>query len=1800
MFNYIYNGSRLVLTILAVGVITSNSITLANLNHKDSKGNTCPLLQRTAFECPYLCAKSFDLCPDWTTQKACSSGLQRCPDGKCHKSCHKVINPCLCNKKPIEVKVPYITCPQPENSTVTIDNFNATTKLAQLFLACSIKIGILPNTTTIKSPEFLTKEIYANKTTTNDIGWSDCKLTLKNKLNYNEPQFLVFYFLIGLTGITVAIWQMYKSGYERRRGRIAGRESVTQIFELSKDGDNPFSKFISVKDKSNLSPLRFTGYSDSRFGTAAMVVYVGVLAAWNLFFWIAIIANFNLFSSQHISIFRSETNNIPIFALTWSLTTIWLFFITVATQRTRNYFRLRTPLYDAKYVLVEWARIKKEHSRKKRRFLKQLFRISTPKNHEAKEPASADTFSSPSLANGLNQRQHNSRFKTSNTFGSLKSSSSTIRLLKKASSMITTPSYSFRSSFAEFMGYKYNRETLKVQQTYLRESKEYGPPVTWFDYKGIHFVQDPKDGHFYPYRPFEIPVTPVKPSLSYLNENEKHSSDNTGVDSKRRISERTTLVNFEDNPKRKSPLISLSKKSSNPTTTSCLLGTTFFGKRNSTLLWTGEKLLSPSSTLYGLTHNEADRRLSFIGSNQTPISEPSFGLTIWNELSGHVLFSQWWVLWIWILQDFWQIAMVLIVVFPLSALFMVTAEYRSISKRKILMHCPPLWTVKRQGVWQKVDGTKLVPGDIIKIKQGCELSWDGVLISGILVLDESRVTGSSQPQYKSATKLPSWSSDVLLDGNSKMGSVDEGSVIKAGSVVLYVDNHPEREAGQEQIESRDQYNTSQVISPLSPVVIKTGSYSSSYRSRNSSITNLDSTQSPRSNTSSVNLTIPQEAQRSQTLFSQISSIDITENDNVPFSDPDSKPSSTLPEALALVTSTRYASDKRFGRPNYINNFKGAHTSSEESTNMELLYSTTDSFTPISLLGLSFAFGFISGKLRQLGIYYNRLFQIMKVGEIKVACFDKTGTLTSGKMELECVFPTKYNYHNKHSCGIELDEPVFAPDVLGNMPSTNNCEYYSRCSSELESNGGSNSSNSAKDTTSRAIKDLPEILRIGMGTCHQAHMSDGSWCGSATDIALVKAINWRYEPPVWKHSQDSEQDEINVKMVKNATYLPPREFINGLERLDNPKEYEVLARFPFDPYRRTMMVVVLDKITHFAHVFVKGPPDAIMRFCLDSDGVPYGWEKVEIEWTSKGYAVLAMAHRDLGIIEDVDGFSRQLIKSTTAAMSVSTSKYETIYGNNYGTDIDQLSRDSLEAGCECIGLFVLKDSLRPETVETISTLRRWNIRTLMMTGDTAHNAVYVAKKSGILPTDLETSKETYIGSLFEQALEKNSSDEGKESISTVVWTNTATKAVVFDMDKVLSDASKENHAGSLASKIELVVTSSVFNRLIEEDAIELYIPYIRIFAQVTPRDKTQIAQLKYFNSRKCRINRLLVMVGDSISDYGALESSHAGVLLGFHRQSTPPDSRVICSIHTSILTVKELICYGKTLVATSHALYLFMMIYWLCLTCLQLYSQTEGEPSSDGGGPFMSKMSFMVLHIFYVVIPALLLATSRPSLDFDHKPNVRSLGFQTLLSGILQAIVYIGFFIGMIFILKKQDWYQCHAFQSRALAGYTHTVKPWDYYSTNYEASTFTILVLAQLLMVVNILNLGNMIRRTWWRNCGLMMYSFMATSFLLVLLLAPPNVFGCGLKINCGLPDKLASMGYQVPSSIINHTDMAYKDSPLGQNVLPMKFRTFLLVYILANFAASLGVETIIVRGPVGKALEVWLKVKTYKNVFKP
>ncbi|XP_058084361.1 probable manganese-transporting ATPase PDR2 [Magnolia sinica] len=253
--------------------------------------------------------------------------------------------------------------------------------------------------------------------------------------------------------------------------------------------------------------------------------------------------------------------------------------------------------------------------------------------------------------------------------------------------------------------------------------------------------------------------------------------------------------------------------------------------------------------------------------------------------------------------------------------------------------------------------------------------------------------------------------------------------------------------------------------------------------------------------------------------------------------------------------------------------------------------------------------------------------------------------------------------------------------------------------------------------------------------------------------------------------------------------------------------QIVQRHHFASYLKRMAVVVRVQEEFFA--FVKGAPETIQDRLID---LPPSYIETYKKYTRQGSRVLALAYKSL------------------PEMAVSEAR--------------SLERDSVESGLTFAGFAVFNCPIRHDSASILSELKGSSHDLVMITGDQALTACYVASQVHII------SKPALILSQWK-------SGKGFQWISP---------------DETEITPYSEHEVGALSSSHDLCIGGDCFEMLQQTSAVLQVIPYIKVFARVAPEQKELI--MTTFKT----VGRMTLMCGDGTNDVGALKQAHVGVAL----------------------------------------------------------------------------------------------------------------------------------------------------------------------------------------------------------------------------------------------------------------------------------------------------------------------------------
>ncbi|KAJ8254750.1 hypothetical protein GJAV_G00196960 [Gymnothorax javanicus] len=413
--------------------------------------------------------------------------------------------------------------------------------------------------------------------------------------------------------------------------------------------------------------------------------------------------------------------------------------------------------------------------------------------------------------------------------------------------------------------------------------------------------------------------------------------------------------------------------------------------------------------------------------------------------------------------------------------------------------------------------------------------------------------------------------------------------------------------------------------------------------------------------------------------------------------------------------------------------------------------------------------------------------------------------------------------------------------------------------------------------------------VAMATCHTLTRIDGQLTGDPLDMKMFEATGWVLEEP--SPDETSNHDLIMPTVVRPAKPSPLetdpyQEQDPDIRELMGRYEVGVLAQFPFSSVLQRMSVVTRVLGERRVCAYLKGAPETVVRLCRP-DTVPADFWDVLDGYTRQGLRVIALAHRQLE-----PKFTWHRLRT--------------------------VNREVIECEMDFLGLLILQNKLKPQTVPVVAELHRANIRTVMVTGDSMLTAVSVARECGLVPPHAQV--------IITEALPPR---EGQPA--TVSWSYSQDSPNAHHGLPPAPTPGGPQPAPARPS-YHFAMSGRTFGIILEHfsELLPKLLLCGTVYARMAPDQKTQLVE------ELQKVDYYVAMCGDGANDCGALKRAHTGISLSELEASvaSPFTSRT-----PDISCVPHLIREGRAALVTSFCVFKFMALYsiiqYLCV--LLLYS-----------------------------------------------------------------------------------------------------------------------------------------------------------------------------------------------------------------------------------------------------------------------
>ncbi|XP_039086323.1 probable cation-transporting ATPase 13A5 [Hyaena hyaena] len=580
-----------------------------------------------------------------------------------------------------------------------------------------------------------------------------------------------------------------------------------------------------------------------------------------------------------------------------------------------------------------------------------------------------------------------------------------------------------------------------------------------------------------------------------------------------------------------------------------------------------------------------------------------------------------------------------------------------------------------------------------------------------------------------------------------------------------------------------------------------------------------------------------------------------------------------------------------------------HGVSPRDTAAMALLLLTVTVPPVLPAALTTGIVYAQKRLKEKKIFCISPQRINMCGQINLVCFDKTGTLTEDGLDLWGTVPTADNRFQEVNS--------FA--------------------------------------SGKALQWGP--LCAAMASCHSLILLDGTIQGDPLDLKMFEGTAWIMEDCSADHRKFGMSDSnIIIKPGPKASWSPV-------------EAIAILHQFPFSSSLQRMSVVTQVAGDDHFHVYMKGAPEMLARFCK-SETVPENFPQELRNYTVQGFRVIAFAHKAL----EMEKLS----------------------------EVEDLAREKVESDLTFLGLLIMENRLKKETKPVLKELHEACIRTVMITGDNLQTAITVAKNSEMIPGGSQVilveanEPEDFVPASVTWQLVENQ-ENGPEKKETYVNIG----------NRSLPDGARESCYHFAMSGKSYQVIFQHFNSLLPKILVNG-----TIFARMSPGQKSSLVE------EFQKLNYYVGMCGDGANDCGALKMAHAGISLSEQEASvaSPFTSKI-----ANIKCVPHLIKEGRAALVSSFGVFKYLTMYGiiqfigtsLLYWQLQLFGNYQ-YLMQDIAITLMVCLTMSSTHAYPTLAPY------RPAGQLLSPPLLLSVFLNTCFTCIVQICAFL--------CVKQQPWY----------------------------------------------------------------------------------------------------------------------------------------------------------------------------------
>uniref|UniRef100_A0A1Y1K832 Cation-transporting ATPase n=1 Tax=Photinus pyralis TaxID=7054 RepID=A0A1Y1K832_PHOPY len=582
-----------------------------------------------------------------------------------------------------------------------------------------------------------------------------------------------------------------------------------------------------------------------------------------------------------------------------------------------------------------------------------------------------------------------------------------------------------------------------------------------------------------------------------------------------------------------------------------------------------------------------------------------------------------------------------------------------------------------------------------------------------------------------------------------------------------------------------------------------------------------------------------------------------------------------------------------------------------------------------------------------------------------------------------------------------------------------------------------------------VESLPyNTFVCGLVSCHSLTIIDKQVTGDPLDLKMFESTKWSIE----EHdvSDNTKFNMIFPTVLKPPKNRPPENRI--IEDID--LQIGIIREFPFSSSSQRMGVIVRKLGAQNFEYYCKGSPEMIVTF-VRKETIPSDFYDVLETYTQEGYRVIAMAHKEL---------------------KMSYAK------------VQRAQRDVIETDLTLLGLIVLENRLKPQTIPCIRNLNDANIRVIMVTGDNILTALSVARDCDIVTPGQSVITINCDNSTPPQLSYTLSNTKRKTSLP-VDYSLLSNSASIQSLDTLESQTVTNNMSRTEVNKFK---PKSLYNNYrftmsgkvwgVIRDYYPELIPRLvtrgSIFARMSPDQKQQLIE------ELQSMGYCVAMCGDGANDCGALKAAHVGISLSEAESSV---ASPFTSKNANITAVLDIIKEGRAALVTSFGIFKYMASYSLCqfISVMILYSIDSN----------LTDMQYLYIDLFIISIFAFFFGRTEAYSGklVKETPLSSLISVSPVLSLLIHLSLTVAFQVASFEHLKTQEWFV--PFNS-SLKDEKDSVACVENY-TIYTLSSFQYIILAIVF------SKGKPYRQSVCSNYGLIVSAIALTAFSIYMALWP-------------------------------------------------------------------------------------------------